>query len=133
MPNRTEIVGKWMIDEASLQRMKSVGASYHLSKIEPDENILIFRPDGSCSFKTYSSFDSDDYYLSSEGKWSLKMEETVGGSGIQRPAVVIELRPDASSHVSTHFWIVREGGRLVLWNYIGDPDYERYATFHQAP
>jgi hypothetical protein len=44
-----------------------------------------------CSFKTYSSFDFDDHYDSADGEWALKMEDTVGGSGIRRAAVMIEL------------------------------------------
>lgn len=132
IPDPKEIAGRWIIDPASLERMRTLETQYNLSKLNPGDHVMIFRSDGTCSFKSYSAFQSDAHYLSSEGVWKLKMEDTVGGSGILRAAVVVELRPQNSTYIFTQFWIVREKNELILWNYIGDPDYQRYADFRKV-
>jgi hypothetical protein len=130
LPDTQELVGAWKIDENSLQRLR--GAHDALTKITVDDHLLVLRADGTCFFKTYWDFQSDDQYLASEGHWKTALVETVAGSGQQRAAVTITVAAPARGEVTTEFWIVREKGQLVLWKYIGDPDYAKYADFHRT-
>jgi len=129
LPDASELVGIWKVDSNTLQRLRD---SYEgLSKTKIDDHALVLRKDGTCSFKTYWDFDSDQNYAISEGTWKLAMLETVAGKGQRGAAVVVNFKAAGAGEVETKFWIARENGILVLWKYIGDPDYTRYADFHQ--
>lgn len=130
LPDPQELEGSWTIDRISLDRMKR--SSSGLSKTDPSDHLLLFRKDKTCFFKTYWAFQSDSYYTASEGHWKLKMDETVAGSGRLRAAAVITLLRTNGAEVSAEFWIARENNRLVLWNYVDDPDYTQYADFHKS-
>lgn len=130
LPDIKEVVGTWTIDEPSLKRLRT--SHYGFTRVAPEDHLVVLRQDGTCLFKSYSDFQSDAHYISSEGHWKLKMEDTVGGSGMLRAAVAIELQPESSVYAFAQFWIVRERNGLVLWDYIGDPDYVQYADFHKS-
>jgi len=130
LPETQELVGTWKIDENSLQRLR--GAHDPLTKITIDDHLLVLRKDGTCFFKTYWDFQSDDQYLALEGRWRAALVETVAGSDQKRAAVTITVAAPERGEVTTEFWIVREKGQLVLWKYIGDPDYAKYADFHRT-
>lgn len=130
LPVTQELVGTWEIDENSVQRLRS--AHDVLTKITVDDHLLVLRADGTCLFKTYWAFESDDQYVSSEGYWKAALVETVAGSGQKRAAVAITFTAPSRGEVTTEFWMVREKGQLILWKYIGDPDYAKYADFHKA-
>lgn len=132
LPHRQDLVGRWKIDKPSLERMKVVEEYYHLSKLDPNDHLLILRSDGTCFFQTYREYQSDVFYTSSECRWNLKMDETIAGSGLQRAVLAIDLSASSNSQVSTRFWIVREKNELVLWNYIGDPDEVNYVDFRKV-
>src|SRR6266446_7764799 len=129
LPDTQELVGTWKIDENSLERLR--GSHDALTKTSVDDHLLILRRDGTCFFKTYWAFQSDGSYTASEGHWRAALVETVAGSGEKRAAVAMTLAPTARGEVTTEFWVVREKGQLVLWKYIGDPDYAQYADFHR--
>lgn len=130
LPEAQELVGAWKIDESSLERLRR--APDALTKTATEDHILILRKDGTCLFKTYWAFQSDDYYTASEGQWKPAMVETVAGSRQQRAAVTVKLAPTGRGDVTTEFWVVREKGQLILWKYIGDPDYAQYADFRKT-
>jgi hypothetical protein len=130
LPDTRELVGTWKIDDDSRTRLRS--SPDNLSRTSIDDHLLILRKDGTCLFKTYWDFQSDDNYATSEGTWEPTLRETVAGTGQQRAAVVVMLKPTGHEEIITTFWIVRENGQLVLWKYIGDPDYTRYEDFHRV-
>jgi hypothetical protein len=129
LPDAQELVGTWKIDENSLERLR--GSHNALTKTSIDDHLLVLRKDGTCFFKTYWAFQSDDHYVASEAHWRAALVETVAGSGQKRAAVTITIAPPARGEITTEFWIVREKGQLVLWKYVGDPDYAQYADFHR--
>jgi hypothetical protein len=129
LPDVQELVGTWKIDQNSLERLR--GSHDVLKKTSVDDHLLILRKDGTCFFKTYWAFQSDDYYTASEGHWKPALVETVAGSGKKRAAATITFAMPARGEVTTELWLVREKGQLVLWKYIGDPDYAKYADFHR--
>ena len=131
LPQRDELSGRWTIDEASIARMKSEQRFYPMSKLSPQDHSIVLRDDGSCSFMTYSPFQFDRNYIVSDGKWELVMEQADGSEG-KRAAVKMTLTPSPNNYVVAPFWIARENGELVIWQYIGDPDRVKYADFHKA-
>ena len=67
LPEASELAGTWKIDDNSIQRLRSTREP--LTKTNVDDHLLILRKDGTCLFKTYWDFQSDDNYATSEGHW----------------------------------------------------------------
>jgi hypothetical protein len=132
-PNREEMVGRWTIDAASIERIKSEQRFYPMSKLKPEDHLITLRGDGTSSFKTYSTFQFDSNYVVSEGRWELVMDEPVAGDEGKRASVKMTLTPTPNDYVIVSFWIARENDKLILWQYVGDPDRDKYADFHQVP
>ena len=133
LPNREEMVGRWTIDAASIERTKSEQRFYPMSKLNPEDHLIVLRQDGTCSFKSYSTFQFDRDYVVSEGQWKLVLEGPDVGSEGKQASLEITLTPTANDYVVARFNIVRENGKLILWQYIGDPDRAKYADFHKVP
>ena len=103
-----------------------------MSKVQLEDHLIVLREDGTCSFKTYSSFQFDSNYVVAEGKWDLVMDQPDAAEG-KRAALRLTLTPSPNDQVVAQFWIARENNALVLWQHIGDPDHLRYADFHKQP
>ena len=133
LPSPEEMVGRWTIDAASIERMKSEQRFYPMSKLNPEDHLIVLREGGTCSFKSYSPFQFDRNYVVSEGPWKLVLEGPDVEYEGKRASLEITLTPTANAYVVARFSIVRENGNLILWQYIGDPDRVKYADFYKAP
>ncbi len=79
------------------------------------------------------------YIYDKEGLWSIeKINAIIRHRGQEVPAVVLTIKDegyDATNNITMinetilKFYITQENGRLTLWSYIGDPDYNEYFDF----
>ncbi|HRT87041.1 MAG TPA: hypothetical protein P5296_10525 [Anaerohalosphaeraceae bacterium] len=133
-----EIVGIWQVTARSLNNLRKEG--YGLYTKETDHE-LIFRNDGTCTVRTYTAFVAQPsneeetalYVLDQIGAWKIvNANAIVGHSSRVVRALQIELRTEKDETISMRtirLFIAEESGRLVLWTYIGDPDYVRYQDY----
>jgi len=133
-----EIVGMWRGTEESCNNLRNEG--YHLHVKQSDHEIR-FGDDGTCQVKTYAVFDprpsrqeeTRAYIMDQTGTWRLTDQITpVGHSSRSVRVVQIDLKHEIGECVATRritLFLAEEGGKLVLWTYIGDPDYVVYQDY----
>ncbi len=116
-----EVIGVWKLRDESLNLAKkegyapSVGASHGLD----------IRADGSCHYRSIGSYPI--HFEEHEGFWSI------------RPApeedkiyeLYISTKEDGGFVFSVSF--TEEMGKLVIWEYLGDPDNGTYLKFDKQP
>ena len=124
-PAESELVGVWRADRASLARLKGEGGEH----TEPGDHFFELRPDHSGGFHSSFSYPAGPLLTDHTCTWKLSTATAyVHHAQIEAPAVELTLERGHSNTIA-HYYIVREGGHLVLWHYIGDPDYEVYMDF----
>lgn len=140
--NPSELVGTWHATEASLKRLIQEGYSLYTDK--GDQRIVLCK-DGTCHISTYSYTvfkptpkEEKRYYIrAGEGTWNITKARTyVRHREVKVPVVEItlveqkqSLGKSIASYTTIRLFIVEEGERIVLWHYIGDPDYVEYMDF----
>jgi hypothetical protein len=132
LPGREELIGRWAIDEPSLQRIRSAGL-YRFSKTAPSDYLIAIERDGTCSFKSYRAFQSDGDYLESTGKWQVTKIESPDSNRSQVAAVCFTLTTNGHVDTKSCFWLRRELGGIAFWTFIGDPDSRQFADFRKLP
>jgi hypothetical protein len=131
LPDRSDVVGTWRLDSSAQQVMREQARFYPLARTSPNDHEIQLRPDGSCYFRSYWAFqEEDDYIETSQCTWELTLMPTAAGGKRVRAAIELDLEPRSNRYVVTSFWLVREGGRLIMWQYLGDPDLLAYIDFH---
>jgi len=139
---QSELVGNWVTTQNSLNSLIQEGYSRYTKK---QDHYLALFDDGTCKFCTYSSIppsptiqEEEKYYISlTDATWKITETSTiVGHSSEMVPAVEIEKVERKQSpeglninKITVRFFIAEENRRIVLWNYIGDPDYTQYMDF----
>src|SRR5437867_2603593 len=107
LPSREELLGRWSIDNTSLERMKIKRPFYNLSKTQPSDHLLLLREDGTCLFKSYRFFRSDDDYTEAEGRWDLAKIDSPRGDEERVAGISIALAPWEKNETVVRFWLFR--------------------------
>lgn len=148
--DRSELVGVWRITDNSLRQLVDVGYSLHITV---EEHELVLREDGSCNVRTYtytinnpSLEDQKKYYIDSVTwttcTWKLvRLISYVRHNIVDVPGIEIKVTTRTKSEqynvelfsTTMNFYIEEEKGNILLWDYIGDPDYYRYLDFIRVP
>lgn len=135
-----QIIGTWNITEASCKNLRAKG--YH-RYVEPDDHKLVFRKNGTCCVKAYMTLlwrpskeeEKRSYVIDQEGTWELVKTLAIVGHrrrSVRAVKIVIEKRSRFSSHKLTrHLYVAKEGGKFILWRYLGDPDYVTYVDYNK--
>lgn len=115
----TEVVGTWIATPTAIDGFQHAGHARHL--VVADHRVVL-RSDGTCSYRSFASTTdangTDEGYVSSDCTWSL------GSIGHQ--ALMLHLNTSATD---LYFYFAEENGRLLLWQYAGDPDAWKYVEF----
>jgi len=138
----TEIIGTWVITDKALDALVKKGYSKYPKK--QDHRLELFG-DGTCRISAYlytpcspTIDDQERYYKSlASGTWKISQTDTyVRHRRVKVQAVNIKLQKisanSESVSIESHgltFFIWQDNRGLVLWNYIGDPDYRQYMDF----
>jgi len=121
-----ELVGTWQATEFAIKSLRDVGVQEHLSV---REHTLVLRRDGSCSVRTNMNVpvvgtSAENYRTYETGcRWRL------GDLGHQALQLDLTPRPPLGP---PHFYLDEEGGHLLLWQYLTDPDARRYMEFEKS-
>ena len=137
----SEIIGTWQATDASIERITHEG--YSLYTNQKNHCFKLFE-DGTCEFSGYPFYSypnivdqKNDYMDSVTGQWTItKISTSAGHHSVTVPAlqIVIETKKEIITHsVTIHLFIVEEKNHIVLWEYIGDPDYVKYMDFVKVP
>jgi hypothetical protein len=150
LPNRhtnryvkpSDLYGNWRVKKDSMDNLIQDGYKKYIT--EEDHQIRLFE-DSSCQICTYfytfsnpTIEQQEQYYLhKTKGTWKISKKGTyIRHHLVQVPVVEIKVSQSRNSpeggvaHTKTlDFFIAEENGNLVLWKYIGDPDYRKYMDF----
>lgn len=114
---RDEIIGVWVLTPHSkdmIAKQKSAGT-------KPEKCHIKFSPDGTCEFHSAYSKGIDVVYLQSSGKWVLE-HDTDGDSNVKKKNALRLLMQSSEFYSNTYLNCMEENGKLILWNFHGDPD-----------
>lgn len=120
----SDVIGSWRMTQASVQNLRDVG---HTAPIEPEDQRIDIRADGSCFFSTFPP------EMARAGRSVPKIEVhcTWKLQRIGHPALVIDVLGQPPFQAYYHF---RESeGALVLWQYISDPDAWLFVEYVRTP
>jgi hypothetical protein len=118
--SREELVGTWRLDEAGMVGLRDAGYKTHLRN---EDHTLDLQGDGSCRIRTFrhpQSLDPAPLYVDSPCHWRMT------NLASQRVEVVLP------TGVPETFQVAEEGGHLLLWQYLDDPDPWKYVEFVRA-
>lgn len=134
--SRSEIVGTWAISAESTDRLLKEG--YRLD--QEKDHVLNFMDNGKCLLQTFRAVPSfpkaseeEDLYANKEAIWDVgEAIAYIRHERRQVTAIIITLRSEADTSFEEEtliFYIAEHQGNLILWRYIGDPDYREYFDF----
>jgi hypothetical protein len=125
IPAPQELLGIWQLTHESVTALKREGFKGELS----GRHMFSLLPDGKCEVRAYDSYDVNflPRYISATGTWSVEVEKKVV------KYVVLTIRwADRSSHANLGVFdmrLAKDGGRLVFWSFMTDPDERMYYEF----
>ena len=123
-----ELYGIWTLNRSTLDRGFGT-AILKIEKTESAEHTIELRNDGTCTYSTHTFFDPGGSYVRSEGSWSLKkdVKELVGETWY----VEFDLRPNSYDVFGSSFYVKRQNGRVVMYDFFGDPDLQQFVEFER--
>jgi len=118
-----ELYGTWSLNRSTLDRGFGT-AILKIEKAESADHTIEIRKDGTCTYSTLTFFDPGGIYVRAEGTWSLKKDPKapVGESWY----VEFDLREHRA-----HFYLKRNNGRIVMYDFFDDPDLEQFVEFER--
>lgn len=121
-----ELVGSWVLRPESVQNLNSIGIKIVEGRFFHE---LEFDADGGCRLRTFLPEDVQltgppPAVTSSKCRWTL-------GQGAAHQRLSIALL-DAPEKTIRYRFTEANGGELVIWQYIGDPDAWRYLEYSKS-
>jgi hypothetical protein len=127
-PDESELVGLWRPDKSSLSRLAAEG----FERTQSNDHFIALKNDHSCVFSSYwfYGWDHDPLIATDACTWQISTEQVHIHHFFARDVAVVDivLRQDGGWTHATYY-VVREDGKIVLWDFIGDPDYSTYMDF----
>jgi hypothetical protein len=120
--SKTEVIGVWLLRSESLDLAKKEG-------YEPPSGAvhrIDIMADGTCHYRSIWSYPTR--FAEHEGTW--RIEPAVGKKHVSELGFTTT-ENGRSMMFSSSF--AEEGGRLVIWEYLGDPDSGTYLKFDKQP
>lgn len=120
-----ELVGVWVLNAQSVRDLASLGL--RLSENRTAHQIVI-ESDGTCEFRTFVALDvafhrDQPVALSSRCRWKL-------GDGLEQD---LEFRlTDLANKVARYQLAETAEDKVVIWQYIADPDFWKYAEYERV-
>jgi hypothetical protein len=108
-----EIIGRWSLTARTLALAKRDGYAAAASA----QHEIVFHGNGTCDFRSITEFGQNVAYLDAHGSWKLEHDVGLPGETKRKNEVTIRIKDRAIG-----FFLTEEEGRLLLWNFWGDPD-----------
>jgi hypothetical protein len=119
----SEVSGTWQLRPASAEKFLAYPVS------AGTKSTAEFSSDGHCSLSSLV-YNGDLY--SGEGTWKLAADDDRGGSRFSVLEILLPSSSGGRPDIFT-FYFAREHKRLILWEYIGDPDSREYIEYERMP
>lgn len=121
-----ELVGTWVLRPESVQDLDSIGVQLGEDRFS---HRLAIDSGGGCELRTFLPADVEltgppPAVTSSRCRWRL-------ARGAAHQHLWIELLDTAKKHIHYNF-TEANGGEIVIWQYIGDPDAWRYLEYSKV-
>lgn len=129
-PQASELIGAWHPSQASLAHLREQG----LANSSPPDHKITLGQGGGCRFRSHPDYSPSGNALKEPESctWSIARARAYIRH-VEHDLPVVELRLQTGTHTTiSRYYMTREEGALVLWQYIGDPDYERYIDFSRG-
>ncbi len=126
IPAQSELLGTWKLTKESIATLKREGFKGELSGHSHTISLL---PAGRCNIRAYNNYgvNFSSPYVSATGTWKVEIEEKVvkyvvlnvqwGDKNSETNSGTLEMR------------LAKDGGRLVFWSFMTDPDARIYYEF----
>ena len=127
MPAQSELVGTWQLTDESVAGLKREGFKGDLSG---RSHTISLKADGKCDVHAYYWYGVDSTsppYISAPGTWTIEVKKEV----VKYVVLTIQWG-DTSSQTNWGVFdmrLARDGGRLVFWSFMTDPDMRMYYEF----
>src|SRR5262245_33582405 len=113
-----ELVGRYEGTPFAMESLRYAGYRKHL---DPSEHSLTLSADGTCQVATV--IDATSPGADGGGRWTLSGSPCRWESVPKLPRQTVDLRVGDDT---LSFYLDKENGSLVLWQYAGDPDAWKY-------
>ena len=118
-----ELVGNWRATEFAITSLRYIGVREHLTV---SDHTLELRADGSCAIQMIMNIgeSSPDLRTYLTGcRWRL--------ADLTHQALTFDLDPEPPVG-PPHYFLGEEDGRLLLWQFVADPDAWKYMEFEKV-
>ena len=128
----SEILGTWVPTQLSIEKL--ISENFKLFTKSSDHKI-IFYEDGKCLYQSYFTYswgykDETKNYFNLNGTWKFGTAlEIIGDWSQPAPAIKINFSSDGHAHYQVDFYLYEKNGKLILWQFIGDPNKMNYFEF----
>ncbi len=115
--SKNEVIGSWTMTAKSLSLLIRDG----FQKKEGHQYEIEIFPDGTCRFQSVRGKFQGGIYHEVMGNWKLEHDKT-GDSNVKKKNT-LQLQLPLSKSTSYHYLnFDKKDGKLILWNFYGDPD-----------
>lgn len=128
--SNSELTGIWKVSDSTLKNLKKEGYKKYVNK---DDHQLILKNDMTCEISAFSYIpnfptpqDEKQYYINKQhGIWKIIRTKEFSGENNNKDIQMVEIE----NGFGIRFFLAEIDKKLILWNYIGDPDYLKYYDF----
>lgn len=140
--SRSELMGLWSATKESMGRLKELGYRDHVGV---EDHRFELRDNGSCSFRSFPHYAGPQTavevagqvpvpdYISVDARCGWRVvSDRIYAFGNERRVPVVEFQMssrEAPITMSARFYVAEKDGRLMLWDYVGEPEDERHIEF----
>ena len=126
LPARSELFGTWQLTADSVKELQKEGFK---SSLSGHARTISLRADGTCEINAYESYSVNftNLYLSSPGMWRVNVQK----EAVKYVVLTVEWgdRNSQTNWGTFDLRLAKDGGRLVFWSFMTDPDGRMYYEF----
>src|SRR6266404_9576093 len=116
-----DMAGNWKLTTSSAKILTLV---YHVS-IKPNESAIEFFADGRCELRDFIGEDEDVH--SGAATWKIEQDSLEPKASVLHISYRTPERP-----VTFSLSFTRRRGKIILWQYHGDPDSREYVEYERV-
>lgn len=121
------VPGTWQLTKRSLQLLTREGLQFNSAH----RYAITFRPDHTCDFASVRHWFDKPEYLAVPCTWLLE-HDTPGDSNVRKVNALRLQLPTRDGPYTQYLNFAREDGRLLMWEYLGDPDLWEFVEYYKT-